>query len=414
MTPARRRLLLLLLILAGVINYADRSIIAVLKPLLQHDLHWSDQDYGLMTSIFQFAAAISYLGVGWFVDRVGLKWANPLAVAAWSLASMAHAVVRGFAQFVVVRVALGATEAVYTPAAIKTVAIVYRPEERGLALGALNAANTLGAIITPLIVPALALALGWRAAFILIGLTGLIWAAAWFPLMFNHIDPGHKSATIARTTDTARGRFLTETLRDRRAWAVIGAKALSDQVWWFLLFWTPDLFHRVFHLSIKAAGAPLAAVFTCAAVGSLGGGYASGRLMRGGVSLDRARKGVMLACALLVTPVALVLYVKNYWLAVGLLGVALAAHQGFSSNLFAVITDIIPSDRVGSVTSLAAFAGNMAGMTILALVGFSLSHGGGYGPFFALTSVAYLLALAWLQGLAPRLTGADPLVSNQR
>jgi ACS family hexuronate transporter-like MFS transporter len=403
MSPNRRWLLLGLLIVAGIINYADRQIIAVLKPLLERELRWSDQDYGVLTSIFQFSAAISYLGVGWFVDKVGLKWANPLAVGAWSLAAMAHTVVRTFASFAVARVALGATEAVYTPAAVKTVAVFYAARERGMALGLLNAANNVGAIVTPLVVPWLAVSFGWRAAFLLIGFAGLLWVAAWFPLMFGKIG----GAAQTQRGEPAPRVGWGEILVDRRTWAIVGAKALSDQVWWFLLFWTPDLLHRLFHLSVGQIGWPLATIYACAAGGSLLGGYVSGRLLVRGFSLDSARKLPLLACALLAAPVAVVPILHNLSLAIALLGLTLAAHQGFSTNLFALITDIIPALRVGSVTSLAALFGNLAGMSILATVGFSLSHGGDYPPFFLLIAISYLMAVGWIQLWLPRLQAAD-------
>jgi len=402
MSVNRRWVLLGLLIVAGVINYADRQIIAVLKPLLERDLHWSDQDYGLLTSIFQFSAAISYLGVGWFVDRVGLKWANPIAVGAWSLAAMAHTVVRTFAGFAVARVALGATEAVYTPAVVKTVAVFYAAEERGMALGLLNAANNLGAIVTPLVVPWLAVSFGWRTAFVVIGLAGLAWVVAWFPLMFGKIGGPAQSQKAAPTGRVGWGEILV----DRRTWAIVGAKALSDQVWWFLLFWTPDLLHRVFHLSVGQIGGPLATIYACAAGGSLLGGYVSGRLLTLGLSLNAARKLTLLCCALLATPVIVVPTVHHLAVAIALLGLTLAAHQGFSTNLFALITDITPARRVGSVTSLSALFGNLAGMSILAIVGFSLSHGGDYTPFFVLISISYLMAVGWIQLWLPRLKAA--------
>jgi ACS family hexuronate transporter-like MFS transporter len=408
MSANRRWLLLGLLIAAGIINYADRQIIAVLKPLLERDLHWSDQDYGLLASIFQFSAAISYLGVGWFVDKVGLKWANPLAVGAWSLAAMAHTVVRTFAGFAIARVALGATEAVYTPAAVKTVAVFYAARERGMALGLLNAANNLGAIVTPLVVPWLAVTFGWRSAFLVIGAAGLIWVAAWFPLMFGKIEgPARIGAAAAPKLAKEAKVGWGEILVDRRTWAVVGAKALSDQVWWFLLFWTPDLLHRMFHLNVGQIGWPLATIYACAAVGSLLGGYVSGRLLAMGIGLNAARKLTLLACGLLATPVALVPIIHSLPFAIALLGLTLAAHQGFSTNLFALITDIIPSRQVGSVTSLSALFGNLAGMSILAVVGFSLSHGGDYLPFFVLISISYLMAVGWIQLWLPRLRAAS-------
>ena len=357
MSQGRRALLLALLVAAGVINYADRQIIAVLKPLLEHDLRWTDQDYGFLVSTFQFAAAAAYLGAGWFVDRVGLRWANPLAVGAWSLAAMAHALVRGFAQFAVARVALGASEAVNTPAAIKTVGAFWGANQRATVLGGLNAANTAGAIVTPLALPQLAAAFGWRAAFLVTGGAGVIWVAAWFALMFRRIE----SPVEERRAEPAARVGLRELLTDRRTWAIVGAKALSDQVWWFMLFWAPDLFHRVFHLSVVQLGGPLALVYAEAAAGSLLGGWASSRLLASGRSLDAARKGVMLACALLVTPVVFAPGLPTPWAAAALIGLALAAHQAFSTTLFTLIPDIVPPRRVGSVTSLGRSAATWPG-----------------------------------------------------
>lgn len=405
MSSGRRALLLGLLVAAGVINYADRQIIAVLKPLLERDLRWSDQDYGVLVSIFQFAAAVAYLGAGWFVDRVGLRWANPLAVGAWSLAAMAHAAVRGFAQFAAARMALGASEAVNTPAAIKTVGAFWGPERRATVLGVLNAANTLGAVVTPLALPQLAVRFGWRATFLVTGGAGLVWVAAWFALMFRHLDR-EDTGTSPRVGPSARVG-VRELLTDRRTWAIVGAKALSDQVWWFMLFWTPDLFHRVFHLPVAQLGGPLALIYAQAAAGSLLGGWASSRLLASGRSLDAARKLVMLACALLVTPVVFAPGLPTPWAAAGLIGLALAAHQAFSTTLFTLIPDIIVPRRVGSVTSLGAFAGNLAGLAIVASAGVVLSRGGSYAPFFALIACAYLLALGWIQLLVPRLTAPN-------
>jgi len=198
-----------------------------------------------------------------------------------------------------------------------------------------------------------------------------------------------------------------EILVDRRTWAVVGAKALSDQVWWFVLFWTPDLLHRMFHLNVGQIGWPLATIYACAAGGSLLGGYVSGRLLAMGIGLNAARKLTLLACGLLATPVALVPIIHSLPFAIALLGLTLAAHQGFSTNLFALITDIIPSRQVGSVTSLSALFGNLAGMSILAVVGFSLSHGGDYLPFFVLISISYLMAVGWIQLWLPRLRAAS-------
>jgi ACS family hexuronate transporter-like MFS transporter len=396
-TPARRILLVALLIVAGLLNYADRQIIAVLKPVLQIELHWSDIDYGRMTSVFQLAAALAYLGAGWFVDTLGWRRANPVAVGAWSLAAMAHGFARTTMQFTLVRVALGATEALGAPAAIKTIAVFFKASERSLALGVMNMANNAGAIATPLILPALAEAVGWRASFVVLGGLGLAWVAAWL-FTVNGVSGDLASAEPA----PPRGGLFAAVLRDRATWAIAGAKTLSDQVWWFLLFWTPDLLHRVFHLDMKAFGGPLAAIYFISAFGALIGGYASGRLIAGGMSVYGARKLTMLVCAVLVIPTPLLLMTQHVWIAVGLLGLTLAAHQGFSTNLFALITDVAPTSRVASVTSVGALFGNLGGMVALQAAGWLLATGFGYAPLLDAVAVAYLLALGWLQLLLPR------------
>jgi ACS family hexuronate transporter-like MFS transporter len=408
MTSFHRNLLLALLITSGILNYADRQIIAVLKPMLQEELHWSDRDYGALTALFQFAAAFAYLGAGWIVDRVGWRRANPLAVGTWSLAAMAHAAARTLGEFTVVRVALGATESLGTPTAIKTVAVLFEARGRSTALGAMNAAGNVGAIVTPLFVPILALTFGWGAAFLVTGGLGLVWVAAWL-LLTARDAPTHESPPVSRSARSP-GEPVSwrAVLTDRVTWAIAGAKVLSDQVWWFLLFWAPDFFHRVFHLEMRGFAVPLAVIYTTAAIGSLLGGFLSGQLIARGMPVIRARQATLLGCALLVTPVPLALVTDNLWIAVALLSLTLAAHQGFSVNLFALTTDVIPSTRVGTVISVAALCGNLAGMLILQAAGWLIGGGYGYGPLFALAAVSYLLAVGWVKLLLAGDAGARP------
>jgi ACS family hexuronate transporter-like MFS transporter len=398
----RRWLVLALVILAGVLNYVDRQAIAVLKPVIAVALHWTDADYGRLASLFQFAAAVGFIFAGRIVDRLGIKWANPAGVAAWSLAAMSHGLARTFVQFGLVRAALGFTEAMGTPTQIKTIASLFSADQRSAAIGIANSASNIGAIVTPLIVPVLALTWGWRATFMVIGAMGLVWVALWLAA-----SPGIGRVALFVDTPAASGdgvpTFAGSILRDRRTWAIAGSKALSDQVWWLLLFWTPDFFHRVFGLGLARLAAPLAVIYGCAATGSVGAGFVSTALLRRGVRVGVARKGALLVCALLVTPAPLALYVHNYWLAVALIGLTLAAHQGFSVNLFALVADIVPAAKVGRVTSFGSLCGNLAGMGIVFAAGELLSRGGGYAPLLALASVSYLLAVAWIQLLLPRL-----------
>lgn len=403
MTESRRRWLLFLLIISGVLNYADRQIIAVLKPMLQLDLHWTDVEYGNITSLFQLATACAYLGAGRLVDRLGWKRANSWGVGTWSLAAMSHALARTVTQFTAARIALGITESIGTPAAVKTVAVLFVARTRSVALGAMNAASNLGAILTALAVPPLAIALGWQPAFLVIGGLGLLWVLAWEWVTRKHnlsdipAPPAHENAP--RHSEREAWRDL---LRDRRTWAVIGAKMLSDQVWWFLLFWIPDFFHTVFHLSMLQFAGPVAVIYAAAAAGSIIGGLASGRLIDLGRNPVAARKLTMLVCALLVTPLPFALATHSPWLAVALLSLTLAAHQGYAVSLFALATDVTPSARIGTLISIAALFGNIAGIAILQAAGWLIGSGFGYLPLFLVAACSYLVGLLWLQLLLPR------------
>jgi len=403
-SATRRWVLLGLLIAAGILNYVDRQVIAVLKPLIETDMGWTDADYGKLASLFQLSAAVAYIGTGWIVDRLGVKWATPAGVFTWSLSAMAHGWAMTMGQFSAARIALGATESMGTPAAVKTIGALFSARLRSVAFGISNGSANLGAIVTPLALPLLAAAAGWRGSFILVGLAGLVWTVAWL-LATRGVTFERGPAVKVSVATTAAG--LRVLLSDRRTWGVAGAKALSDQVWWLLLFWAPDFFHRVFHLSVAELGGPLALVYTLAALGSLAAGWIAARLLARGLSINAVRKGMMLVCALLVTPVPLALYMHDPWAAAGLLGLTLAAHQGFSVSVFSTIADIIPKARVGTVTSFGSLCGNLAGMGIVFLAGEILTAGLGYAPLLVIAACSYLAAVAWLHAWLPRLKAAE-------
>jgi MFS transporter, ACS family, hexuronate transporter len=407
MSVLHRRLLLALIISAGILNYADRQVIAVLKPLLQFDLHWSDSDYGYLTAVFQFAAAFAYLGAGWIVDRVGWRWANPLAVGTWSVAAMAHSLARTLGQFTVARIALGATEALGTPTGVKTIAVLFAARERSIALGAMNAAGCAGAIVTPLVIPALALNWGWGAAFLVTGGLGFLWVAAWMLLTRSAVELPAATAEKSALSAKQEPVRLRSVLTDRRTWAITGGKVFSDPVWWFLLYWAPDFFHRIFKLDMEGFAVPLAVIYFVAAAGSLLAGFASGRLIARGVPVVKARKIVMLVSALLVVPVPLALFAHNHWLSVAILSLTLAAHQGFAVNLFALTTDVTPSNRVATTIGVGALFGNLAGMGVLQLAGKVIGPGHGYGLLFGMCSVWYLLGLIWIHFVLPKRNACD-------
>lgn len=235
-------------------------------------------------------------------------------------------------------------------------------------------------------------------AFLVVGVLGLVWALGWLiatrGLRFD--APVAPAASPAQATPAP---FVL--LRDRRSWAIAIAKFFSDQTWWLLLFWMPDFFHRRFGLSITEIAVPLATAYAFAAIGSAVAGVIPAYLLDRGLGLDAVRKGTLLVCALLVLPIPLALHTGNYWVATAILALVLAAHQGFSTNIFALVVDIVPGARVGSVTAFGALVGNLGGMAILYVAGVLLSAGIGYQPLFLFASIAYLLAFAAVRLLLP-------------
>lgn len=402
---AQRWVIVAMVFVAVMLNYVDRQILALLKPTLEAQFGWSDQDYADMGTAFQFATAFAFLGTGWFIDRVGLRLGFALGVAVWSLAGMAHAFAGSVAGFVGARVALGVAESVGTPAAVKSAATYFNHRDRQIALGIGNAAPNVGAIVTPLFIPALAVAFGWQAAFLLAGGLGLAWVAVWFAI---RVKPAAADAVV-----TAPVPWLA-VLRDRKTVTIAIAKILSDQVWFFMLLWLPDLFHRLFGLEQGTLGLPVALVYVLAACGALTGGFIPSRLMARGWSVDRARKSAMLVYALLIVPVPAVMYLHSPWTAALLLGLGLFAHQGFSTNVFGLTTDIVPAREIGSTIGIAAFCGNLCSIGMIQFSAYSLGHGWGYAPMLAICACSYLVALGFVQLLLPRIEPiGDPGIASR-
>lgn len=390
----RRWVVVALVFCAIMLNYVDRQILALLKPTLESEFNWSDRDYGNMVSAFQFAAAIAFLGTGWFIDRVGLRIGFALGVAVWSIAGMAHAVAATVSGFIGARVILGAAESIGTPGAVKSAATYFEPKDRSIALGIGNTAPNIGAIVTPLAIPALAVAFGWQAAFLVAGGLGLVWVAVWLTVKLPPPLPDGEGPTGIRWASL---------LRDRRTLAIAIAKVLSDQVWFFMLSWLPDLFHRLFGLPQGQVGLPVAIVYAFAACGALSGGWLPTRLIARGWSVDRARKSTLLLYALLILPVPIVLSLHDPWTASLILGLGLFAHQGFSTNVFALTTDVMPARAVGSTIGIAAFCGNMGSIGMIQLSAWSLGNGWGYTPMLLICAFSYLLALGIVQLFIPRI-----------
>lgn len=398
-TPRKRRVLIALVFFGTALNYVDRQVLALLKPTLVATFGWDDRAFAHLGSAFQLTTAAALLGSGWLVDRIGVRRAYGAAVAAWSLAGMAHAAAATIGQFVTARIALAAAESVNTPAAVKAAARHLPLAERSLGLGLINTAPNIGAILTPLLIPPLALAYGWRAAFVVTGAMGFLWLLAWWPATrWMDAQSGQPTAAPEPPATAATWRAL---IADRRTWAIAGAKGITDMVWWFLLFWTPDLFNRGFGLAQGALGAPIALIYLLAALGAVSSGLLFPRLLQRGISVNAARKGAMLAYGCCILPVPLALRADNPWTAAVLIGVALFAHQGFSTNLFGLAADTVPVSRVATVVAVGAVCGNLAGMGMIELTGWALATGLGYGPLFLLSAGAYVVATGWIHLLVP-------------
>jgi len=401
-----------LLFFATTINYIDRAVLGVLAPLLRDELAWSDQDYGRISAAFTLAYALGFLVAGWFIDRVGTRIGYSAYLALWSLAAAAHALAKGVFGFGIARFVLGLGESGNFPSAIKTVAEWFPKKERALATGIFNAGSNIGAVVAPLVVPWLALTWGWRAAFVVTGLAGLVWIAFWWPLYrrpreHKKISAGELALIESDPPDTPGKVSWGRLLRFRQTWAFALGKLLTDSIWWFYLFWFPLFMADTFGVDLRTIGLPMITVYLLADVGSVGGGWLSSWLLKRGWSVNAARKTAMLACALCILPVALAPHVEGKWVAVWLVGLAASAHQGFSANIFTLASDLFPRKAVGSVVGIGGFFGAMGGFLMNLGAGWLKQNTGSYSIMFIIAGLAYLAAILVMHLLAPKLEVAE-------
>lgn len=433
-----RWLICALLFFGATINYIDRQVIGILKPTLVDTFGWSDERiYSSIVFCFQLAYAIGFLFAGRVTDAIGVRRGFAISVTLWSLAAMAHGLAgyvttwklpvlnldasTGFAMVTLVgaavglavaRFALGLGESGAFPASIKTVAEWFPKKERALATGIFNSGTNVGALVTPLVVPWIALHWGWQWAFIFTGAIGFGWVVWWLvvyrePDRHPQLKPSELAYIRSDPPDPVVKIPWRKLLPHRQTWAFALGKFMTDPIWWLYLFWIPDFLHRNHGLNLKTIGLPLVVIYLVADVGSIGGGWLSGRFIRMGWTPNRARKTAMLVCALSVVPVMFAANVSNLWVAVGLVSLAAAAHQGWSANLFTLTSDMFPRKAVGSVVGIGGTAGAVGGMFIAMLVGAVLQATGSYVPVFVLAGSAYLLALGIIHVLVPKLAPAD-------
>ena len=397
-----------LLFLATTINYMDRQILGILAVTLEREIGWSESQYGLIVTCFNAAYAIGLLGFGRLIDVIGTKPGYVLSIALWSVAATLHGFAHSVLQFGAARFLLGLGEAGNFPAAIKTISEWFPARERALAVGLFNCGSNVGAIVTPLVVPWLALRYGWRWAFIATGLIGFLWVAAWLAL---YQPPGkHRRVSASELAHIQSGREPLEPavawsslLGYRETWAWILARFLTDPVWWFYLYWIPKFLYSHHGLTLDRIGAPLVVIYLAADGGSIFGGWLSSRLLQRGWTINAARKTAILVCALMVTPMVFAAQIANLWVAVVVVGLAAAGHQGWAANLFASLSDMYPKRAVSSVVGITGFGGSVGGMIVAASTGFILEATGSYMPVFLWAGVSYLVVLGLIQVMIPHI-----------
>lgn len=408
-----RWLMLSLVFLATTINYLDRQVMGLLKPILEKEFVWDEKDYSYIVMAFTATYAIGYLAMGRFIDRVGTKVGYAVSLIVWSLASIGHGFVKSTLGFIIARSMLGISEAGNFPAAIKSVAEWFPKKERALATGIFNSGATVGAILAPLLVPYILGHYGWRETFVWIGALGLIWIILWWKfytipektkrlskIEFQYI----KSDQNGQTEEQSKVP-LSELLKYKVTWSFAIGKILTDPIWYFFMFWLPAYFSDVFKMDMTKPSLPLIIIYSGTTVGSIGGGYLSSFLIKKGWAIGRARSLTMLLFALMVVPVMFSKYVDNMWLITVVIAFATAAHQGWGANLMTTVGDKLPNNYVSSVIGFGGMLGSAAGIIFPLFIGIILDTfkkagniNGGYNIIFFIAGISYVAAWAviWL------------------
>lgn len=400
-----------LLFTATTINYLDRQLIGLLKPILEPEFGWTETDFARIVMAFTAAYAVGLLLSGGLIDRIGSKLGYALSITVWSIAGMLHATARGATGFVIARIGLGLGEAGNFPAAMKAVAEWFPKRERALATGIFNAGTSIGVVVSLLIVPLILARSGWQGVFLITGALGFVWLVFWWVYYdvperqrrlskaeYDYIRDGQDDAPVG--DEEARPVRWVGLLRKRSTWAYVTGKGLIDPIYWFFLFWLPSYFASTFQLDLKKPSLELMTIYLATTVGSVFGGYLSSRLVARGWETLSARKASLLIFAVLELSVILARYASGPWVAVGLLSLAVAVHQAWAANVFTLATDMFPRQAVSSVVGIGGMAGAVGGILFPAFVGQVLdsykSAGhleDGYKLIFTICGCTYLVAL---------------------
>lgn len=405
-----RWLILVLLVSATTINYLDRQIIGLLKPILEVEFNWTETDFAYIVIAFTGAYAFGLVSWGWFIDKIGTKAGYIISVTAWSIMGMLHAIARSAVGFGLARIGLGLTEAGNVPAGMKTIAEWFPRRERALATGMFNAGTSIGIILALLVVPWILSSYGWQEVFIITGLLGFIWLVFWLiiydipsrqkrltPEEYDLINDGQ--APESNTTEVGSPIKWLKLFTFPQTWAFITGKILLDPIYWFFLFWLPSYFASIFALDMSKLSPELMIIYTMTIVGSIGGGYFSSWLIKSGWPTLKARKTALLIFAVMELTVLLLQFATNAWMVVGILSFTLAVHMAWSTNIFTLVCDLFPKQAVSSVTGIGAMSGAVGGMLFPILVGYILDSYkasgnlvGGYNLLFLICGLIYLFA----------------------
>ncbi len=398
-----------LLLAAMAINYIHRQTFGLLKDNLMLEFNWNETDYSNVVIAFQVAYALGYVSFGAIIDKIGSKLGYTIAFVLWTTAHTLTGFTATTLQIVLARIGLGFGEAGSFPASLKTIANWFPQKERAYAAGWFNAGANIGAIIAPIVVPLLTLAYGWQSSFIVTGALSFIWVILWIKLFKNN-PAEHKSVNEAELAlinsdppETTTKVPWLKIVTVKETWAFALGKFMIDPIWWFYLFWLPGYLGKNFGLDLKTFGPPIVAIYLISDVGSVLGGWVSSNFIKRGMSVNLARKITLLIFAICVLPIFLLQNVTNLWIAVLIIGVAAAAHQAFSANLFTLPSDLFPRSAVGSVIGFGGMVGAIGGIVFSNIIGKTLDATQSYTTLFMIAGSAYLVALLIIQLLTPKL-----------
>jgi MFS transporter, ACS family, hexuronate transporter len=403
----QRWMICALLFVITTINYMDRNILGVLKPTIQGDLHFTETDFGNIIFCFSMAYALGYAWMGWLTDKIGIRLGLAAAAVIWCVASTAHGLVSSVAGFAMARVVLGLGEGGNFPTCIKTVATWFPVRDRALATGIFNSGSNIGAMLAPLIGAAVVALASWQAAFYVTGAIGLIWVVVWLAAYRSPAEhPGVSASELAyinQDPEVAVEKVpWSQLLAHSGTWVYLVGAVLTNPAWWFYNNWVPSFLNTKFHVSLFAVGLPLVLIYLLTDVGSIAGGWVSSRLIKAGMDVFSARKLTLLLCAACTLPVFLAPELNSMWMAVVLIGIAMAAHQGFSANLFTLVSDTMPRAAVASAVGLGGGISAIAGAFSAAVIGRVLdATGNNYTVVFFACASVYVVATAIIHVLLP-------------